>query len=233
MKTRTYSIGLHINKIAGGFPSSEDAVRAFLQSPEMKRTTPKIIRDEVLGEAGLAEGLVATVSTSIEDGDRTPGFVYSGFRQDQEGNLVIHAVQIKAMLQQAAEGMFDTTGKPSLTSYKKAIKLCLDVSPEHVVMHYKGELGVLTIQQIVTREWPTSRIPSNRRRQVAFEVDVTFNLVIADLDRGPSKLLTTPVLKDLFDYAGVFIGLGTDRGYKFGRFEIREFTMEDDSGAGA
>ena len=228
MNTAKYQVELHINKIAGGFPSSEDAVRTFMQSPEMKLGTPQAIRDEFLGGAERMESLLATITTSPSEGDedgesRQAGWVYSGFRKDENGNPILGAHQIKAMLQGAAASIYDTTGKPSLTTYKKAIMGGLSIAPEHILMNTTRPLTTERFQQIVERTWPTSRIPSNRVRQIAHEVDIAFSVIVLDTEKGPARVLKEDTLKDLFDTGGTFVGLGTDRGYGFGRFEITRF----------
>lgn len=216
MELNRYSIELALTEIAGGYPGSIDAQRAFLQNPMMARRVPESAREEFLArerEWGLPEHASA-------NGDESPDVIRTGFRRDADGLPYLGAYQIKACLQQAARNLYDTTSRPTIYQVARAITYGIEVLPRDIPIQGGRDGGVRQIAQIIEHPRnPQIRVPSTRERQLWLGGTLTFAIVVQT--RGASgKVLTEDLIGDLFETAGTFVGLGTDRGYGHGRFEV-------------
>lgn len=208
-----YAIELKIDDICGGFPGTIDAARAFLQNPMMAKRVPESAREEFLArdrDFGLEEGSI-------------PDIVRTGFRRNPEGVPILGNYQIKAMLQQAARALYDTTSRPSIYQVARAITYGIEIAPRDLVIKGGHDGGVRQIAQIVAHpRQPSIRIPNTRERDVWVGGTIDFNAVV--LNQGAvKKIMTRETLQTLFETGGLFVGLGTDRGYGYGRFQIRKF----------
>jgi hypothetical protein len=210
MELRTYGIELTLEQIAGGYPGTIDAQRAFLQNPMMAKRVPADAREEFLArerELGLEDGPI---------GDT----VKTGFRPGPDGQPLIGAYQIKAMLQQAARSLCDTTSKPSIYQVARAITYGLEVLPREIPISGGRDGGIRQIAQIIAHpRQPSIKVPSTRERSIWVGGTLTFTAIVSEAGVA-GKVLTPTIVKALFETGGLFIGLGTDRGYGYGRFTV-------------
>ena len=219
MNFNEYSATLGIKSMAGGFPGSLDKINAFLQTPVMARRVPVEAREEFLGrEAQFDSSVAGDGSGGDEVAD---SYTRTGFRM-LNGKYILAAHQVKAMLQNAAEALYDRNARPSsLLQMKNAIKRCLEIRPEEIIMDVQGDVWSKTINQIVKHPRYQFPVPINRIRQIIPQATVKFNMMV--LDSAIGRRLSTRVLQDLLDAGGMFVGLGTDRGYQHGRFSVMDF----------
>jgi len=224
MKVQSFRVVLQVDHIAGGYPSNLDAYRTFLQHPMRARAVPAAARQE-FEEQFLDQGL-----TIGEDGTSVDPVVRTGFAMQKVEGIdtpVIMNYQIKAMLQGAADSLYDKSsskGSPSTYQVKPAITHALEVRP--AVIPIIG--GVLEdkpwlVSQIISHPRnPNTKVPSTRERRIVRGGRLTFTIhILATGGRGPVLI---PILGDLLYAGGQFVGLGTDRGYNHGRFEPVELT---------
>lgn len=231
-KITKYNVGIKIVDLAGGFPSDIDKVRAFLQTPAMAKRVPANVREQFVEEES------AYMSTAAPDnGDASEpesgSYVRTGFRQVADGSLVIMQHQIKAMLQEAADTVFPDKGAgatPGMRQVKNAIKRCLTVSPKSIPLRITdrksdnplvGPDGKARIHQIIEHPRYHFPVPSNREREIIGLSECAFTISILDSPIGGR--ITEDRLAEMLEVGGEFVGLGTDRGYGFGAFEVVEF----------
>lgn len=207
---------LKLDRIAGGFPGHIDSYTAYLQSPRLSKSVPERARREFIEqfeEWGLS---------SSDEAGPPPTTTRTGFAKDENGRPHIFAHYIKAMLQQAAEALYDTKSRPSIYQVPTAIKRCLEVTPEAIPI--EGGMGIkepFKIAQIIKHPRnPNIRVPSLRERELWVGGTVEIGLHVIDSARGRVLL---DCLEDLLIASSMFIGLGTDRGYEHGRFEVESF----------
>jgi hypothetical protein len=219
MNYNEYHAVLGIKSMAGGFPGSLDKINAFLQTPVMARRVPQEAREEFLGREAQFDSSVAEATDGADD--VADSYIRTGFRM-LNGKYILAAHQIKAMLQNAAEALYDRNSRPaSLLQMKNAIKRCLEIRPEEIVMNIEGEVWSKTINQIVKHPRYQFPVPINRVRQIVPYATVEFSMLVLDSSIG--RRVNGAIIQDLLDAGGMFVGLGTDRGYQHGRFTVIEF----------
>lgn len=211
---RAARVVLSIESLAGGFPGSVDAMRQYLQSPALARRVPEEVR-----EAFLA-------SEPFEAAEEPLGsIVKTGFRLNAAGQPWIGAWQVKACLQQAALATYTTKSSPSIYTMKRAITYNLEILPHEVVLLNPTPMHGVEIQQIIAHPRnPSIKVPSVRQRQVIDAARVEFNVICLLVGAG-SEL--EDELENLLRNAGPFVGLGTDRGYGHGRFQVVRFAWNE------
>jgi len=207
-----YTVKLDIQRLAGGFPGSIDKLNSFLQTPALARRVPAEARQEFLDRESVFD-------SSTDDGSNAPqdSYVRTGFRMI-DGNYFLAAHQIKAMLQGAAEALYDDTSRPSIRQMKNAIKRCVEVSPEAIRLEISREPYKTQIHQIVKHPRYGFPVPINRERDTIPEATVEFRVTVLESKVGGR--VGHQVLTNLFYSGGQFVGLGTDRGYGHGRFQV-------------
>ena len=231
MQVTKYEVSLLIDRIAGGFPGNVDAYRTYLQNPTMsKSVTPEVRQafEEQLAEAGISPtGEADTI-------------VRTGFALMPDGSPSIFAYQLKAMLQQAAQAIYDKDSRPNIYQVSPAIKYGLEITPEQIpIVGGAIRPEKVIISQIIEHPRnPQIKVPSTRERTICD--GGTLNFIAYVLHEGRAKVLVTsksaanppkagaksgdaPVLQDLFEAGGMFVGLGTDKGYGHGRFRLGGF----------
>jgi hypothetical protein len=212
MDVKTYKVRLTIHEMAGGFPGHIDRATALLQHPALAKRVPAGIRSEIMED----------VEASIDYGaNGAVGEYRTGFRTAKDGTYLLAGNQIKAMLQQSAQALYDkaVAGSPSVHKIRRTIKLCVSVRPWEIPLTVTGEPYEKRITQIVNPEVfpPRGPVPIERTRVILPKAECAFEVAVLDGQLG--KALTKEVLRDLFDAGAMFTGLGTDRGYNHGRFE--------------
>ena len=215
MQYTSYSVKLQIKSIAGGWPGTIDAHRAFLQNPMMAKRVPAEAREEFLAHER---------EWGAEEDGGSMDIVKTGFRKRGEIPY-LGGYQIKAMLQGAARTLYDNTGRPNIYQVARAITYGMEVTPQNIPIDGGSDGGTIEISQIISHPRnPNIRVPSIRQRALWYDGTLTFTLhVIAQGAAG--KTLTQEVVRDLLDTGGMFIGLGTDRGYGHGRYTLMEMMI--------
>ena len=215
IQIRSFSVSLKIARLAGGAPSNLEAYRLFLQNPMMARNVPPGARRE-FEEQVLETGVPNTQGAAIDTVVRT------GFNMTEDGQPFLWNYQIKAMLHGAATSLYDRYSKPSIYQISPAITHTLEVTPERIVIT-EGTIREKPwiISQVISHPRnPDIKIPSNRERQILDNGLIKFECHLLEAGRAKELL---KVLEDLFLAGGHFVGLGTDRGYNHGRFELTGF----------
>lgn len=212
-----YTVRLTLDRIAGGYPGHIDAMQAFLQNPAMARRVPAEAREEFIGqerEWGAADG-----SAPRSD------VVKTGFRQREDGTPVIAGHQIKAMLQGAVRAIYDRSSAPSIYTMARAVTYGLDITPWDITIEGGHSGGTVRINQIIAHPRnPDIKVPSVRERQVWVGGEVEFTVTVL-ASGAAGKTLTESTIRSLFETGGMFVGLGTDRGYGNGRFHLTELAV--------
>ena len=207
----TVGVELAIESLAGGFPGSIDAMRTYLQSPAMVKRVPEEVREEFL----------ASEPFTVPEGEMTGTVVKTGFRLTPEGKPWIGSWQVKATLQQAAKANYTTSSKPSIYQMARAITYNLEILPHELLLIDPSPMHEIEIDQIISHpRMPNIKIPSIRKRQIIDTASVRFNALILNAGGGVELVKE---IETLFRSAGPFIGLGTDRGYGHGRFQVTQF----------
>lgn len=205
---------LIITDLAGGFPGHIDAMRRFLQAPAMAKRVPPDVREQFLSEDPFGADGDGTATDQQE-------IVKTGFRKTADGEYWIGAFQVKAALQQAAKSLYTTTSRPSIYQMARAITYSLEVVPHQIVLRDVGDERTVEITQIIAHPRnPQIKVPSIRQRQVLATATCSVRFLVQS--RGVGELLRDE-LEELLETAGMFVGLGTDRGYGHGRFIVDGF----------
>lgn len=208
-----YDITIAFESIAGGFPGTIDAARAFLQNPMMIKRVPETVREEFLAQDREFWN---------EEGEEMSDIVRTGFRRAEDGTPLLAAHQVKAMLQQVAQTLYDKSTRPSIYQMARAIKFGLEILPATFPIEGGTSGGIRQISQIVSHpRYENVRIPIIREREVWIGGVARFIAVTTTTGTlGP--LFTKDRMDELFTTGGMFVGLGTDRGYQYGRFEVQQ-----------
>ena len=205
---------LELVSIAGGFPGHIDKMKAFLQNPAMVKRVPVEAKEEFLQQErdwGAAD-----------DGETPIDIIKTGFRQLPDGRPFIGAYQVKACLQGAARTLYNANTKPSSYQVPRAVTFTLEVLPTEIVIEGGRSGGVKRINQIISQpRTPTIKIPSIRERDIWLGGTITLFFVVL------STSILNEHLEDMLEAAGMFVGLGTDRGYGYGRFKLLSFEKVD------
>lgn len=214
-----YSVALHIERMAGGFPGHIDALNAFMQLPVMAKRVPAEAREEFLTRESAFD---SSVNEGAAERDAQDLYVRTGFRVI-DGVYYLMPHQIKAMLQQAIAAVYDMTSRPSQRMLQNAMKMAVSVVPSAIPITITGAVYQQRISQIIKHPRLGTPVPSNRERDIIPIGDVAFQVNVLETVVG--RRITAEVLGDLFEVGGAFVGLGTDRGYQFGRFSVTDFQL--------
>lgn len=220
MKVIRATVTLELEDILGGFPGSIDAMTAFMQNPVMAKRVPDQAREE----------FIAQDREFFREDDIPKDVLRTGFRM-QDGIPMLGAFQIKAMLQQAAQQLYDKDSRPSIYSVARAIRFGLEIRPSLIPITGGSKGDDIELAQIIAHpRTPNIKVPSLRQRARWVGGALHFHVLLASVGAA-GKLWTRDkdkdILRDLLDTGALFIGLGTDRGYSHGRFEVSQCDYDD------
>jgi len=129
--------------------------------------------------------------------------------KDPQGNIVIPAVNVKAMLREAGRN-YKISGRK--TTFGAAIRAGIDIEPFYIPLKHKG--WKVDLRPVVVQR---SRILRARPRFDEWELEFTI------INKDPNVLLRD-TMKRIIEDAGKWIGLGDYRP-EFGLFSVEEFRV--------
>ena len=133
----------------------------------------------------------------------------AGLYKDAEGNIIIPALNVKAMLREAGRN-YKISGRK--TTFGAAIKAGIDIEPFYIPLKHNG--WKVDLRPVVVQR---SRILRARPRFDEWELEFTI------INKDPNVLLRD-TMKRIIEDAGKWIGLGDYRP-EFGLFNVEEFRV--------
>jgi len=133
----------------------------------------------------------------------------AGLYKDAEGNVVMPALNVKAMLREAGRN-YKISGRR--TTFGAAIKAGIDIEPFYIPLKHNG--WKVDLRPVVVQR---SRILRARPRFDEWELEFYI------INKDPNVLLRD-TMKRIIEDAGKWIGLGDYRP-EFGLFNVEEFKV--------
>lgn len=200
-----YRVRLHVDRLVGGIPKNPELIKAWL-----------IGRGVTLGVETLAKEEAAKLPP--EDENTIIEGAWKGFFKDEMG-LFIEPRNIRGMLKQSARAIPEGGTKTVKAALKKLTDN-LAIAPSRIRMGRSGKY--LTepdgceerAVHVMTPKGPRTAL---KRSDYVLNVEVEFTMSPSHPD------LTEAWLKDLVEYASVYLGLGSDVSQEEGKFRLKDW----------